>query len=48
MEILKAKISWSEVFWTLNENNFKPRIFYPEKLSFKMDGAMESSMVRRN
>jgi hypothetical protein len=26
METLKARRAWSEVFWTLNENNFKPRI----------------------
>jgi hypothetical protein len=32
---------WSEVFWALNENNFKPRILYPAKLSFKIDGAVK-------
>jgi GTP1/Obg family GTP-binding protein len=25
-ENLKARRVWSEVFWALNENNFKPRI----------------------
>jgi chromosome segregation ATPase len=25
-ENLKARRAWSEVFWALNENNFKPRI----------------------
>jgi hypothetical protein len=34
-ETLKARREWSEVFQTLNENNFNPRILYPEKLSFK-------------
>jgi hypothetical protein len=24
----------------MNENNFKPRILYPAKLSFKIDGAI--------
>jgi hypothetical protein len=24
METLKARRAWSEVFWALNENNFKP------------------------
>jgi hypothetical protein len=28
---------WSEVFQTLNKNNFSPRILYPAKLSFKID-----------
>jgi hypothetical protein len=34
---LKSKKEWSEIFQTLNENNFKPRILYSTKLSFKID-----------
>jgi hypothetical protein len=41
MEILKARKAWSEVFWALNENNFNPKILHPEKLSFKIDGAIK-------
>jgi hypothetical protein len=37
-EHLKAKRAWSEVYWALNENNFSPRILYPAKLLFKIDG----------
>jgi hypothetical protein len=40
-KILKAKRAWGEVFWALNENNFNPRILYPAKLSFKIDGAIK-------
>jgi hypothetical protein len=29
METLKARKAWSVVFWALNENNFNPRILYP-------------------
>jgi hypothetical protein len=29
------------IFWTLNENNFNPRIFYPAKLSFKIDNIIK-------
>jgi hypothetical protein len=32
---------WSEVFQTLNKNNFSPRILYPAKLSFKIHGAIK-------
>jgi hypothetical protein len=39
METLKVRRAWSEVFWALNENNLNPRILYPAKLSFKIDGA---------
>jgi chromosome segregation ATPase len=41
METLKARRSWSEVFQALNKNNFNPRIFYPAKLSFKIDGKIK-------
>jgi hypothetical protein len=41
METLKARRAWSEVFQALNKNNFSPRILYPAKLSFKIDGAIK-------
>jgi hypothetical protein len=40
-ETLKARIAWGEIFWELNENNFKPRILYPAKLSSKIDGTIK-------
>jgi tRNA A37 threonylcarbamoyladenosine dehydratase len=47
-ETLKARRAWGEVFRALNENNFNPRILYPAKLSFKIDGAKNSSTISRN
>jgi hypothetical protein len=41
MEIFKARRAWSEVFQALNENNFNPRILYPAKQSFKIDGTIK-------
>jgi hypothetical protein len=40
-EILKARRTWGEIFQALNENIFNPRILYPAKLSFKIDGAIK-------
>jgi hypothetical protein len=40
-ETLKARRVWSEVLQELNANNFIPRIVYPAKLSFKIDGAIK-------
>jgi hypothetical protein len=37
-ETLKARRTWGKIFRALNENNFNPRILYPAKLSFKIDG----------
>jgi hypothetical protein len=40
-ETLKARRAWGEIFRALNENNFKPRMLYPAKLSFKIVGAIK-------
>jgi hypothetical protein len=34
-EILKARRAWCEVLQALNENNFNPRILFPEKSIFQ-------------
>jgi hypothetical protein len=47
-ETLKARRSWSQVFQVLKENNFNPRIVYPAKLSFKIEGGIKPSMINRN
>jgi hypothetical protein len=41
VETLKARKEWSEVFQALNENNFNPKILYPAKISFKIDGIIK-------
>jgi hypothetical protein len=28
IETLKTRRAWSDVFWSLNENNFSKRLFY--------------------
>jgi hypothetical protein len=40
-ETLEARRAWGEIFRALNENNFNPRILYPAKLLFKIDGAIK-------
>jgi hypothetical protein len=34
-ETLKARKAWSEVFQELNEDNFNPRILYPQNYHSK-------------
>jgi hypothetical protein len=41
IETLKARRAWGEIFQALNETNFNPRILYPAKLSFKIDGTIK-------
>jgi hypothetical protein len=43
METLRVSRARNEVFQTLNENKFNPRILYPENISFKNDGAIKLS-----
>jgi hypothetical protein len=40
-ETIKARRAWGEVFQALNENKFSPKILYPTKLSFKINGAIK-------
>ena len=37
-QTLKSRRAWNEVFQSLKENNFQPRLMYPAKLSFKFNG----------
>jgi hypothetical protein len=41
METFKERRPRSEVFHELNENDINPKILYPAKLSFKIDGAIK-------
>jgi hypothetical protein len=40
-ETLKAIRVWSKVLGGPKESNFSPRILYPAKLSFKIDGGIK-------
>jgi hypothetical protein len=40
-ETLKARRAWGKIFRALNEDNFNPRILYPDKLIFKINGAIK-------
>jgi hypothetical protein len=40
MENIKSRRAWSEIFQELKENKFNPRILYPAKLSFIIDGSI--------
>ena len=38
METMKAKRSWIDVLQTLRDHGCKPRLLYPAKFSFTIDG----------
>lgn len=41
-ETWQARKAWQDIFRVLNEKNMQPRILYPARLSFRMDGEMQS------
>ena len=40
-EILKARRGWNEVFEVMKGMDLHPRLFYPAKLSFRMEGQIK-------
>ena len=41
-ETWQARKGWQDIFRVLNEKNMQPRILYPARLSFKMEGEIKS------
>ena len=37
-ETLKARREWQDIFKVLEGKNLQPRLLYPERISFKIDG----------
>ena len=38
----QARKGWQDIFRVLHEKNMQPRILYPARLSFKMEGEIKS------
>ena len=41
-ETWQARREWQEIFNVLNRKNMQPRIFYPARLSFMMEGDIKA------
>ena len=46
-ETWQARKGWQDIFRVLNEKNMQPRIFYPARLSFRLEGEIQSSQGRQ-
>ena len=46
-ETWQARKGWQDIFSVLNEKNMQPRILYPARLSFKMEGEIKSFQDRQ-
>ena len=41
-ETWQARRGWQDIFRVLNEKNIQPRILYPPRLSFRIEGEIKS------
>ena len=41
-EILQARRKWQDIFKVLKGKNLQPRLLYPTRISFKIDGEIKS------
>ena len=41
-ETLQARREWQDIFKVLKGKNLQPRLLYPERISFKIDGGIKS------
>ena len=46
-EIWQARKDWQDIFRVLNEKNLPPRILYPARLSFRIEGEIKSFQDRQ-
>ena len=45
---LQARRGWKEVFQVMKGKELHPRLLYPAKLSFRMEGQRKCSQIRSN
>ena len=41
-EILQARRDWQEIFKVMKSKDLQPRLLYPAKLSFRIEGQIKS------
>ena len=46
-ETWKARKGWQDIFRVINEKNMQPRMLYPARLSFRIEGAIKSFQNRQ-
>ena len=42
LETLQARREWQDIFKVMKEKNLQPRLLYPARISFKIDGKIKS------
>ena len=47
-ETQQARREWQDIFKVLKEKNIQPRLLYPAKISFKIDGEIKSFQTSKS
>ena len=47
-ETMQARRDWQEIFKVMNSRNLQPRLLYPAKLSFRIEGQIKSFTDKKN
>ena len=47
-EILKARKEWQDIFKVLKGKNLQPRLLYPARISFKIDGEIKTFQTMKH
>ena len=47
IETLQARREWQNIFKVMKEKNLKPRLLYPERISFKYEGEIKCFTVKQ-
>lgn len=47
-ETMEARGKWHNIFQVLKEQNCRPQILFPEKISFKNEGEIRHSQTKKN
>ena len=45
--MLQARREWQDIFKVLKGKNLQPRLLYPERISFKIDGEINKKLFRQ-
>jgi len=48
IETLPARREWQDIFKVLKGKNLEPRIFYPSRISFKLEGELKNFSNKQN
>ena len=46
ISFLQARRGWEEVFQVMEGRDLHPRLLFPEKLPFRMEGQINASQIR--